>query len=118
MKITVSGNITKVRLAGIAAINEKASIAVRGLVPDGLGQIYADKHRQAATGAGRLIQDHAEVHGLTTAQAIKEIKAEGDLVSDGLADIEKTRQLAIVAVNSAITTSEINTIIEGTTYNG
>ena len=118
MKLTIAGDIAKARLGGVARVNEKAGVAMLVFVPAGLGPLYAERHRQAKGGGGRMVLDYAEVHGVTNKQALDAIKAEAETIDAVTANIEKARQSAMVAINAATTVSEIDVIIEGMNANG
>ena len=118
MKITIVGDIAKARLNGEARVNEKTRDAIAVHIPTGLGPLYAEKHRQAKAGVGRMVSDYAEVNSLTNKQALDELKTQSDAWESTASNIEKMRQSAILAINSAKTVSEIDAIIEGMTDNG
>ena len=118
MKLAIFGDIAKARLDGVARVNEKAGNSMWAFIPTGLEPLYAEKHKQAKDGAGRMISDYAEIHGVTNKQALDAIKAEAETIDAATADIEKSRQSALVAINAATTVSEIDAIIEGMNANG
>lgn len=118
MKITVSGNIAKARAIGVDKVNEKAGIAVSLQVPDGLGFLYHERRQQAKRGGGKMVDTHAELHGLTHKQALDAINAESDRYFERLDQIENARQSAIVAINQATRVADIDTIIEGMRFDG
>jgi hypothetical protein len=117
MKLTIFGDIAKARLDGLTRVNEKAGNAMREFIPLGLEPLYAERHKQAKGGGGRMVADYAEVHGVTNKQALDAIKAEAETIEVATANIEKARQSAMVAINAATTVSEIDAIIEGMSSN-
>lgn len=117
MKISVPGDMAKARIDGVVRVNEKAGNAMLALIPHGLYPLYAEKRRQAKGGGGRMVADYAEAHGVTPKEALDAIKAEAEAVEIATANIEKSRQYAMVAINAATTVSEIDVIIEGMNTN-
>lgn len=113
MKVSITGNIAKARLNGIALVNAKAGDAVAVYIPRGLEFVYSEKWGQAKRGGGKMIDNHAALYGLTHKQSLDEITAEAETIGAIIENIESARQSAIVEINKALTVYEIYSTIEG-----